>query len=189
MSKVYFAKDTARAAELFDVAGFKDLFKPNDSAALKIHFGEPGNKAFLKPELVKPLCEKVKACGAKPFYTDCNVLYKGPRDNSKGHYETAKEHGYTEENAGAPVILSDEDIVYRIIGVFKDYNTVSLHYNINPMILLNSNNHISEINIRLSTADLSSTIAAINKKWNDITGGYPFDYFFLDSYFKSSIPV
>jgi len=108
MSKVYFIKDTTRAAELFDIAGFKDSFKPKESAALKIHFGEPGNQAYLKPQIVKPLALKVKECGSEPFYTDCNVLYKGPRDNSKDHYQVAREHGYTEENAGAPVILSDD---------------------------------------------------------------------------------
>ena len=108
MGKVFFTKDITKAAELFDIAGLKDIFKPNDSAALKIHFGEPGNNAYLKPHMVKPLCERVKELGAKPFYTDCNVLYAGPRDNSKDHYNVAKDHGYTEGKAGAKVVLADD---------------------------------------------------------------------------------
>ena len=94
VSKVYFTKDISQAATLFDLAGLDKLISPNDSVALKIHFGEPGNTAYLKPERVMPVFEKITALGGKPFFTDCNTLYKGPRSNTKEHLEVAKQHGY-----------------------------------------------------------------------------------------------
>ncbi len=95
-SKVFFIKDASKSAELFDKANLSELISPNDSVALKIHFGEPGNTAYLKPEEVKPIFEKVASLGGKPFYTDCNTLYKGPRSNTKDHLKIAKEHGFEE---------------------------------------------------------------------------------------------
>lgn len=105
---VYFSKDLNRASCLFDSAGFSGLISPQDSVALKIHFGEPGNTAFLKPEEVKPICEKVKTCGGKPFYTDCNTLYDSPRKTTTEHLKVAKNHGYVLTNAGAEAIIPEE---------------------------------------------------------------------------------
>ncbi|OGC23963.1 hypothetical protein A2291_06340 [candidate division WOR-1 bacterium RIFOXYB2_FULL_42_35] len=109
MAKVFFIKDLNKVAELFDLAGIAKIINKNDSVALKIHFGEPGNTAFLKPHQVKTIAEKVINLGGKPFYTDCNTLYKGRRAETKTHLEVAKEHGYTLEEAGAQAIIPAED--------------------------------------------------------------------------------
>jgi uncharacterized Fe-S center protein len=95
VSKVFFTKNLDQAAALFDLSGFDKLISPNDSVALKIHFGEPGNTAYLKPERVLGVEKKITALGAKPFFTDCNTLYKGPRSNAKEHLAVAREHGYS----------------------------------------------------------------------------------------------
>ena len=47
--------------------------------AIKIHFGEPGNLAYLRPNYAKVVADVVKARGGKPFLTDCNTLYVGRR--------------------------------------------------------------------------------------------------------------
>ena len=47
--------------------------------------------------------EKIKSCAGKPFYTDCNTLYSGPRKETKTHLQVARDHGYTE------VIIPEED--------------------------------------------------------------------------------
>ena len=45
--------------------------------AIKIHFGEPGNLAFLRPNFAKVVAQRIKALGGKPFLTDCSTLYVG----------------------------------------------------------------------------------------------------------------
>lgn len=109
MSKVYFTKDLTAVDQLFAAAGFSQLITPDKPIALKIHFGEPGNTAYLKPEKVKVICDLIKKLGGQPFYTDCNTLYKGRRQTSKEHLGVAKEHGYTLEQAGADVIIPEEE--------------------------------------------------------------------------------
>jgi len=94
-SKVYFTIDPTQAAALFEAAGFDQIITPDDSVALKIHFGEPGNTAYLKPAQVRDITQKIIKLGGKPFYSDCNTLYKGPRDNAKDHLEVARQHGFT----------------------------------------------------------------------------------------------
>jgi len=109
MSTVYFSKDIDQAVGLFDAAGFDKLITPGEAVALKIHFGEPGNTAYLKPSQVKAICERVKALGGKPFYTDCNTLYKGPRSNTREHLKVALEHGFDLKTAGADAVIAEEN--------------------------------------------------------------------------------
>ena len=56
----------------------------NKYAAIKIHFGEPGNLAFLRPNYAKVVADTVKELGGKPFLTDCNTLYVGGRKKRPG---------------------------------------------------------------------------------------------------------
>ncbi|OGB90233.1 hypothetical protein A2625_02780 [candidate division WOR-1 bacterium RIFCSPHIGHO2_01_FULL_53_15] len=120
VSKVYFTKDISQAATLFDLAGLDKLISPNDSVALKIHFGEPGNTAYLKPERVMPVFEKITALGGKPFFTDCNTLYKGPRGKTKEHLQTAKDHGY------ANVTIPEENDCEQVEVRLKHFRNIFL---------------------------------------------------------------
>lgn len=60
-------------------AGMKDIDFTDKYAAIKIHFGELGNLAFLRPNYAKVVADLVKEGGGKPFLTDCNTLYVGSR--------------------------------------------------------------------------------------------------------------
>jgi len=103
MTKVFFAKDATKAAELLTKSGLDKLITAGEEVALKIHFGEPGNTAYLKPHAVNGIRDKVKKLGGKPFYTDANTLYHGPRNNTDDHLKVAKDHGFE------PVIISEEN--------------------------------------------------------------------------------
>jgi len=78
-----------------------------DLAAVKLHFGEQGNTAFVPPKLVRPVVDAVRALGAKPFLCDANTLYVGTRSDSASHLATAHLHGFTYETMGCPVIIAD----------------------------------------------------------------------------------
>jgi len=121
-SKVYFVpvknSDTKEAirekfAGLLEVSNLFNFVKKNEKVAVKMHFGEEGNTGFVKPEYVRLVSDKIKKTGAKPVLTDTNTLYSGKRTNAKDHALLAREHGFTEEIAGAPVVIADgnKDVV------------------------------------------------------------------------------
>lgn len=60
-------------------AGIDKIDFKNKFVAIKIHFGELGNLAYLRPNYAKVVADVVKARGGKPFLTDCNTLYVGRR--------------------------------------------------------------------------------------------------------------
>jgi uncharacterized Fe-S center protein len=115
-SEVYFAGIRARSPadnkqnkirRLFEAAGMPEAIKKNDLVAIKIHFGERGNDTYVNPVLVRPIIEKVRGMGARPFLTDTNTLYGGSRANAVDHLQIAEEHGFCRSVAGAPAIIAD----------------------------------------------------------------------------------
>ena len=85
-SKVYFADFRCpswrenlpqKLARLMMTAGFGDIDMDGKYVAIKMHFGEPGNMAYLRPNWAKTVADLVKSQGGKPFLTDCNTLYIG----------------------------------------------------------------------------------------------------------------
>ncbi len=115
-SKVYFADPTAHArrsllsklSDLFDASGGPEIFQPGERVCVKVHFGEEGNTTYLDPAFARLLVGRLKSLGAEPFLTDSNTLYRGRRHTTKDHFITARNHGFTEENIGAPIIIADE---------------------------------------------------------------------------------
>lgn len=70
-------------------AGFEQIDFADRYAAIKIHFGELGNLAYLRPQYAKVVADYVRERGGKPFLTDCNTLYVGSRKNALDHMDTA----------------------------------------------------------------------------------------------------
>lgn len=87
--------------------GLYKTIEPHQFAAIKIHFGEEGNKGFIKPGLVKPVVDEISANGAYPFLTDANTIYVGARADAVHHALTAEKHGFNIANCGCPVIIAD----------------------------------------------------------------------------------
>lgn len=114
-SQVYFTDMRTRAGNnLFDKldrlmerAGFLKLDLNEKMVALKIHFGEPGNLAYIRPNYAARIANKVKELGGKPFLTDCNTLYHGRRSNAVDHLEAAMENGFNRLSVGCDVIIAD----------------------------------------------------------------------------------
>ena len=70
--------------KLIQAAGMEKIDFKNKFVALKIHFGEEGNLAYLRPNYVKVVADLVREQGGIPFLTDCNTLYVGSRKNEIG---------------------------------------------------------------------------------------------------------
>lgn len=92
---------------LMKAAGFEDIDFTNKYTAIKMHFGEYGNLAMLRPNYARVVVDYVKERGGKPFLTDCNTLYVGSRKNAIDHMETAYLNGFTPYTVGCPVIIAD----------------------------------------------------------------------------------
>lgn len=92
---------------LFRATGFSEKVFEDDFIAIKMHFGEEGNRGYIKPNFAKVISDEIKKAGGKPFFTDTNTLYKGRRANAIDHLMLAYEHGFTPEYLKAPVIIAD----------------------------------------------------------------------------------
>jgi hypothetical protein len=96
-----------KTERLFDAAGYSDLFKKRELVAVKIHFGERGNTAFIPPIYARRVVDRIKTAGARPFLTDANTLYVGGRSNAASHIVTALTNGFSYATVNAPVIIAD----------------------------------------------------------------------------------
>ncbi len=87
--------------------GYLDDVKKGDFVGIKLHVGEFGNIAHIRPQIVRIVVEELKKRGAKPFLFDCNTLYREKRWNAIDHYETAYKHGFTYGVVDAPFLVGD----------------------------------------------------------------------------------
>lgn len=92
---------------LIKAAGMGTIDMNGKFVAIKMHFGEMGNIAFLRPNYAKAVADFVRESGGKPFLTDCNTMYPGSRKNAIEHLYCAWENGFTPLSAGCPVIIAD----------------------------------------------------------------------------------
>ena len=115
-SKVYFADFRCpswrenlpqKLARLIMSAGFGDIDMEDKYVAIKMHFGEPGNLAYLRPNWARVVVDLVKSQGGKPFLTDCNTLYVGGRKNGLDHIESAYQNGFNPYNTGCHILIAD----------------------------------------------------------------------------------
>ena len=88
-------------------AGIGDIDFNGKFTAIKIHFGEPGNLAYIRPNYAARVVDVVRSLGGKPFLTDSNTLYSGGRSNAVDHINAANENGFNRIGAHADVIIAD----------------------------------------------------------------------------------
>ena len=115
-SKVYFAdfrtthKENLqqKLSRLVKEAGMLEGIDFNNKyTAIKIHFGEPGNLSYLRPNYAKTIVDLIKEQGGRVFLTDCNTLYVGRRKNGLDHLDSAYENGYNPFAVGCHVVIGD----------------------------------------------------------------------------------
>lgn len=114
-AKVYYSDLRARPGlslldkleRLMKKAGIENIDFNEKFVAIKIHFGEPGNLSFLRPNYAKVVADVVKELGGHPFLTDCNTLYVGRRKNALDHLDAAYENGFSPFSTGCNVIIAD----------------------------------------------------------------------------------
>ena len=114
-SKVYFTDLRAKPGtnllrklqKLILNAGINEIDFEKKMVAIKLHFGEPGNLSFLRPNYAKVVADTVRGLGGIPFLTDCNTLYVGRRKNAVEHLDAAYENGFSPLTTGCQIIIGD----------------------------------------------------------------------------------
>ncbi|KAB8288738.1 tat (twin-arginine translocation) pathway signal sequence [Bifidobacterium ramosum] len=98
-AKVYFTRDISPAGLMRVYEALNA--RPQGKVAVKLSSGEGGNKHYLQPALIKDLVHELDGT-----IVECNTAYPGTRDTSEHHWQTIREHGFTDI---APCDIQDED--------------------------------------------------------------------------------
>lgn len=114
-AKVYFTDFRCRPGKnnlqklqkLCKKAGIENINFEGKFVAIKMHFGELGCLASLRPRYVKAVADLVKELGGRPFLTDCNTLYPGSRKHALEHMDCANLNGYNTVTTGCQIIIGD----------------------------------------------------------------------------------
>jgi uncharacterized Fe-S center protein len=96
-----------KIGSLLGSSGLAGVVTAGGLVAIKIHFGEKGNHAFIRPVFVRRVVEEIKKCGGLPFLTDSSTLYPGERKNAVEALTCAIENGFAYAVVGAPLIMCD----------------------------------------------------------------------------------
>jgi len=130
-SKVYFTNLRTNPSfslpkkmeRLVKQAGIESIGFEKQFVAIKIHFGEPGNLAFIRPNYAARMANLVRNLGGKPFLTDSNTLYSGGRSNAVDHIRSAMENGFNPISAQCDILIADglKGTDYREIPVNGEY--------------------------------------------------------------------
>jgi len=131
MSKVYFTNLRVKGGyslldkleTLIKQAGIEQIDFAGKFTAIKIHFGEPGNLAYIRPNYAARLVRFLQMKEARVFLTDSNTLYCGRRSNAIDHLQSAMENGFNPISVPCPVIIADglKAIDYREISIDGEY--------------------------------------------------------------------
>lgn len=71
-----------KTKKIFQRLNFTEHIEKNSFVALKIHFGEKGNKGHIKPLWLLDTINVIKSRSNRVFLTDTNTLYVGHRSNA-----------------------------------------------------------------------------------------------------------
>ena len=100
-------KKFQRLLDALDVKSIIHRRKKRPLIAVKLHFGEKGNAAFIRPLYVRQVVDKIWDLGGRPFLTDANTVYVGTRSESVSHLTTAIENGFAYAVVRAPLVIAD----------------------------------------------------------------------------------
>jgi putative ABC transport system permease protein len=92
--------------------------------------------------------------------------------------------GFKSANDAVGKTILQGDKKWDVIGVAADYHQKSLRYPVEPTVLRPVYGTYNPVSIKVNPQNLSATIAAIKKKYDEFFAGNLFDYYFLDEKFN-----
>lgn len=92
---------------------------------LKVHFGEKGNRTYLKPETYNGVIDLLEEKGIATQFMETSVLYGGERFVREKHLRLAEQHGFTR----IPAVIADGEKGEDALNVpvnLKHFKTCSI---------------------------------------------------------------
>ena len=88
-SRVYFTHNITpeNVLKLYEACGLE----LSGNVAVKLHSGEKGNQNFLPPEFWRSMIERVHGT-----VVECNTAYPGSRNTTAAHWQTMRDHGWSD---------------------------------------------------------------------------------------------
>lgn len=98
--------------------------------------------------------------------------------------ETFVRQNALDNPIGTKIKFTADTTFGQIVGVMKDFNFQGLYQNINPLVMTAGHRRWTA-GFKLSTTEMSKTIAEIEKLWMEIEPEHPMRYSFLDEDFAA----
>lgn len=104
---------------------------------------------------------------------------------------TAKKLGWQDDPLGKEIeaLMSMTEMKkYRVVGVVKDYHFLSLHEEIQPLVLYNANPYGGDyyrMSLRVRPENIQDTIGFLKSKWREFDSQYPLEFVFLDDQYDA----
>ena len=104
---------------------------------------------------------------------------------------TAKKLGWQDNPMGKEIdaLMSMTKMkTYKVIGVIKDYHFLSLHEEIQPLVLYNTNPYggtYYRMSLRVRPENIQDTIGFLRSKWREFDSQYPLEFVFLDDQYDA----
>lgn len=80
---------------------------------------------------------------------------------------------------------SENPTVVEIVGVVRDFHFATVRHEVEPLILLYSS-ALPTVSLKVSSADMSSSIRGVEEVWDSFLPNRPFEYTFLDDSFAQT---
>ena len=96
----------------------------------------------------------------------------------------AKLMGWGDDPIGKKVRWFHGEEDGQIVGVVEDFNYMSLHTAVEPLLIVKSRQEGGFLNLKVSGDDLPATVDHIKSKWVAFDPNHPFEYFFQDQRFN-----
>ena len=160
----------------------KSIFRPEGFAEDE---SQPMDILFIDPDYISTM--GIVIAEGRNFSED---LVTDQSESVMINETAAKRFGW-DQPIGKQFILSSEqsgqsgETRMNVVGVIKDYHSISLKEKIDAMILFYDPSNYANFSIRIAPTDIPNTLDLLKKKWKELMPRRPFDYLFLDDEFDS----
>ena len=180
-----FSQELKKHEDITHVTGMEDILGVNHNTRPFVIEGMFEDQAFYYPAFMvrHDFIETfgIEVVAGRAFSTDY------PSDTTEAimiNESMVKHLGWTNEEAIGKAIRSDGN--ERVIGVFSDFNALSLHKPVSNFVLdmvqhpLGAAALTKYMAIRVNTDNYKSVLSYMQKVWNEFVPNRPFEYSFLD---------
>lgn len=94
---------------------------------------------------------------------------------------------HAQDAIGKQLRFSESSQVFTVAGVTKDFHFGSMQQEVPPITFMHvgSSNIFRYFSIKLKPGDIKTSLVALEKKWNELLPGAPFEYKFMDDTLKN----